>query len=283
MPSMLKRWITELGDFLNEPQSLPEDITPEDMERLFSSLLHHAARRIRVVVVLVDALNQFLRTERSEALTWLPALWPDNARFLATAISGPESRSLSRRPFIQTVQTPPLAAADVELIGASVYGRYHRTPNPEVLAVLRNKRLPDDTPSAGNPLWMCLALDLLNLLDADDFARAETEMTGTPEDKLRHLLLSRARALPETLDGIYGELIRQVEKLSGPGQTHAFCSLITLSRICQRHGFQFQAIDLRWGVSEEAVADQSTVKICRAEIACCQTVTPCPNFVVLLG
>jgi hypothetical protein len=112
------------------------------LEHLFSSLLHHSARQVRVVV-LVDALNQFLRTERSEALTWLPALWPDNARFLATAIPSPESRSLSRKPGI---------------------------------------------------------------------------------------VLSHAMALPETLDGVYGELIRQVEKLSGPGQTRAFCSLIALSR-----------------------------------------------------
>lgn len=52
---------------------------------------------------------------------------------------------------------------------------------------------------------------------------------------------------------------------------------------CQKHGCRFQAIDLRWGVSEEAAADQSTMRICRAEIARCQAVTPRPNFVVLLG
>lgn len=46
---------------------------------------------------------------------------------------------------------------------------------------------------------------------------------------------------------------------------------------------RFQAIDLRWGVSEEEAADQSTMRICRAEIARCQAVTPRPNFVVLLG
>jgi len=54
-------------------------------------------------------------------------------------------------------------------------------------------------------------------------------------------------------------------------------------RYCQRRGWSFQAIDLRWGISHEAALDQSTMRICRAEIACCQAVTPYPNFVVLLG
>ncbi len=56
-----------------------------------------------------------------------------------------------------------------------------------------------------------------------------------------------------------------------------------LKRYCQRHGWSFQAIDLRWGISHEAALDQSTMRICRAEIARCQAVTPRPNFVVLLG
>ena len=56
-----------------------------------------------------------------------------------------------------------------------------------------------------------------------------------------------------------------------------------LKSYCQRSGWSFQAIDLRWGISSEAALDQSTMRICRAEIARCQAVTPRPNFVVLLG
>jgi len=56
-----------------------------------------------------------------------------------------------------------------------------------------------------------------------------------------------------------------------------------LRELCARHGCRFQAIDLRWGVSEEAARDQQTVPICLREIARCQEVTPRPNFIVLLG
>ena len=56
-----------------------------------------------------------------------------------------------------------------------------------------------------------------------------------------------------------------------------------LKDFCARRGARFQAIDLRWGVSEEAAADQQTMNICLGEIERCHQVTPRPNFLVLLG
>jgi NACHT domain. len=56
-----------------------------------------------------------------------------------------------------------------------------------------------------------------------------------------------------------------------------------LRELCTSRGARFQAIDLRWGVSEEAGLDQRTMSICLGEIERCQRVTPRPNFIVLLG
>lgn len=52
---------------------------------------------------------------------------------------------------------------------------------------------------------------------------------------------------------------------------------------CAQAGYGFQAIDLRWGISEEASSGQRTMRICLAEIERCIDVSPRPNFVVLLG
>jgi hypothetical protein len=38
-----------------------------------------------------------------------------------------------------------------------------------------------------------------------------------------------------------------------------------LERLCKSHGSEFQAVDLRWGVSEEAQLDQRTMSICLTE------------------
>lgn len=56
-----------------------------------------------------------------------------------------------------------------------------------------------------------------------------------------------------------------------------------LRALCQSYGARFQAIDLRWGVSEEAGVDQRTMEICLGEIRRCQHITPRPNFLILLG
>ena len=56
-----------------------------------------------------------------------------------------------------------------------------------------------------------------------------------------------------------------------------------LKEHCRRHGAVFQDIDLRWGVTEEATKTHQTMKICLNEIARCQSISPKPNFIVLLG
>jgi WD40 repeat protein len=56
-----------------------------------------------------------------------------------------------------------------------------------------------------------------------------------------------------------------------------------LRELCMHHGCRFQAIDLRWGVRQEAGFDQQTLKICLEEIKRCQKTNLKPNFIVLLG
>lgn len=56
-----------------------------------------------------------------------------------------------------------------------------------------------------------------------------------------------------------------------------------LENYCQKDGFQFQAIDLRWGVSREAGLDHRTMRICFEELRRSQELSPEPNFLILLG
>jgi hypothetical protein len=56
-----------------------------------------------------------------------------------------------------------------------------------------------------------------------------------------------------------------------------------LREFCARRGARFQAIDLRWGASQQASRDQQTMNVCLGESERCQKVTPRPNFIVLLG
>lgn len=98
-----------------------------------------------------------------------------NARLIATTIPGVPSQALHERPGVELRELPRLDADEARRIAGAVCGRYHRRLNPEILQVLLEKRLADGRLSAGVPLWLELALEELNLLDADDFARAERD------------------------------------------------------------------------------------------------------------
>ena len=56
-----------------------------------------------------------------------------------------------------------------------------------------------------------------------------------------------------------------------------------IRELCRAHGYRFQAVDLRWGISGEAALDHRTLEICLEELRRCKRVTPRPNFLILLG
>jgi hypothetical protein len=56
-----------------------------------------------------------------------------------------------------------------------------------------------------------------------------------------------------------------------------------VSRYCLALGWQFEVVDLRWGISTEAAAHHRTMNICLSELQHCQEVSPKPNFLLLLG
>jgi hypothetical protein len=228
---MLRRFIQELSDFLGVANPLPERAGPDDVDAAFAALLARAAGKKRVVLLL-DALDQFDPTPRGQYLTWLRARqWPANARLIATSLSCQATTVLGEVATVQMRAVPPLTAADAAEIGRRVWARYHRQLNPDALRVLMQKELPDGAPAFGNPLWLTLALEQLNLLDADDFARAERDFTGSPAERLRALLLDTAKRMPPDVRELYGWLLAQTEKVFGAPHARAFASVIALGRL----------------------------------------------------
>jgi WD40 repeat protein len=60
-------------------------------------------------------------------------------------------------------------------------------------------------------------------------------------------------------------------------------AFVRLRALCEARGARFQAVDLRWGVSEEAALDQRTVPLCLAEVERCRRLSPRPSFLAILG
>ena len=194
--AMLRRWIGELATRLAIANPIPDTATPDEVEEVFYRVLRQASQPTRVVV-LVDALNQFEATPRGTHATWFkPAQWPDNAVIIATSLPCTAAKALAEWAGIEEVEIPGLAPEDVVAVAKATWRRYHRDINPEVVRVLAEKPGANGLPASGNPLWLTLALEQLNLLDADDFARADRDFTGSPVERLGALVIDTAERLP---------------------------------------------------------------------------------------
>ncbi|OCL86700.1 DUF4062 domain-containing protein [Arcobacter porcinus] len=55
-----------------------------------------------------------------------------------------------------------------------------------------------------------------------------------------------------------------------------------IKKYCNESNFNFQPIDLRWGVSNEAQLDQKTLELCLEEVRTSK-INPHPNFLIMLG
>lgn len=52
---------------------------------------------------------------------------------------------------------------------------------------------------------------------------------------------------------------------------------------CVKQGYDFQLVDLRWGVSRESSYRQNTIDICLEEVRRCRMLSPKPNLLLLIG
>lgn len=62
-------------------------------------------------------------------------------------------------------------------------------------------------------------------------------------------------------------------------QLQDYCSSLKNS-IAVQYSLEFQVVDMRWGVRDEALLDHSGPKTCMDELRSCQKVSLGPNFVV---
>lgn len=225
---MLLRWIAELAAVLGVDPDLPENPSPEDIDQAFASLLGRAGLQRRVVV-LIDALDQLETTVRGRQMTWLPKLWSANARLITTAIPGDATDALAQRAGTVTETLGPLTRDEAEQIIAGICGRYHRTFEPEVITALLAKS-GSDGPAWGTTLWLVLAVEDLNLVDADDFALARRTYSGSAAEQLRALMLDRVAELPGDIQGLYAHGFRHAADLFDDFEVRGFLGAIAVGR-----------------------------------------------------
>jgi len=189
-----------------------------------STLLDQAAGKTRVLIVL-DAVDRLEATDRGRFLTWLPWTCHENVRFLASGRSGDATWSLEGREHWLVEPLPPLEREEAAAIVDAICAKYHRTLNDAVRGALLRRRDGDAAPTA---LWLTIATEYVNRLDAQDFLRADHGSETPPELRILRMLVQAAEEMPADLSAAYGWLIERARQSYGPDAL-LFVSLFALS------------------------------------------------------
>ena len=235
--SMLLRWIDDLCIFLKLKNPYDQNNNTDEIEQTFHNYLQIASSKHRIIM-LIDSIHELSPYNRSIYLTWLPKLLPKNTRLIAFTNNDGFDR-FELRPFPKKITIPPLSRDDALEIVKLICKRYHRNIYPSAIQLLLDKKnrgldgLFDDF-AYENVLWLIIATEELNLLDADHFERLNNEFNGNSEERLYQLLNSVIREFPADVDGLFNWVLDRNEKLFGSKTSQGFVNLIALSR----HGWR---------------------------------------------
>jgi len=207
----------------------PVAASSDEVDQTFGRLLSRVAASKRVILLL-DALDQFERTPRADYLRWLPRNLPKNVSIVATGVPCSGMETLVREYTAQATNLEPLPPIDARKLATSHSLRYGRKIDSRTLDALTSKRNTDGTLSCGNPLWLTVATQQLNLLRADEFLRTAESSESDAEERIRRILDQTVQAFPPDVEGIFASMLERLERVHGVDMVRAFAPLIVVGR-----------------------------------------------------
>ncbi|KOU59346.1 hypothetical protein ADK57_33880 [Streptomyces sp. MMG1533] len=208
--TMLRRWLTELPG--GTTATSVDDLAGADLERAFARALTRVAAQ-RPVVIVVDAVDEFEQSVRARRMTWLPKIWPQDAKLVFTATPGDDVESVVRRTGALPREVGPLGSDEAAELVDAIYRRYRRHVNRSVKQAILEKRTADGASAHGSPLWLELVCQEMNLLNAEDFARS-TGFPGRADERLTAMQLAVLDELPSTPQEMYLRMMRRAETVA---------------------------------------------------------------------
>jgi hypothetical protein len=260
----LRRWLNECADFLGEAAPDTDALEAAQLEQRLASALERTAGRGRTLVLL-DALDQLEQSGRDSAWAWMPSPLPPGLRLIATTRPCVVGAALLRQPGAQLRRLEPLAMEERAELVRSICARYHRAVAPSVSEALCTAGAED---SAGNPLWLSLATEHLNLIDRHDYLAAAVP-GADPGAALNAFLAELAAGLPRGVTPLFEHLFQRLERTFGAADASWLMGLLSCSRfgwreldlrrMCELHGVAWSS--LRFAVLRRSLRAQLVERV----------------------
>lgn len=236
--AMVLRFIKEVAAGLGLSGELSADAGGDKIDRTFAEHLGLACQSAPVVL-LIDAIEQFEESQRARYVLWLPRHLPPNFRLIVTGQPCDAIDILVDRPYTEGIELPGLDAEEAGQVVQNICHQYRRELTPQILSALLSNRLAGGAPSYGNPLWLTLATEQLNLVRSDDYLRAARAEAADAEKRLTAMLSEMAAGFPPEVTSLCRHMLAYLEDIYGASRVSAFSSVLAL----RQHGWR--DLDLR--------------------------------------
>ena len=239
-----------------------EDISESfsDFQQLrlhFATLLRKAGKKGRVVL-LVDALDQLFPCEETRSLMWLPSPLPPNVRVICTMVRGEaeEKAALIRKARISDISA--VTVADIREIAARLADSTGKELPDAVLEELLRKKDALGARSAGNPLYLSLLIQNLNMMDRYDHAAIDRDVRQgmAPMTAIIHFMKAHIRQSTGEPRGEYLSIINRMARLMGTDFVLPVLGMLAISRTGLREtdlaaamknmGLEYRSADFSW-------------------------------------
>jgi len=201
----LYRFCSILNKSLALKTLIPENI--KELKQLFPSLLQKAAENKKIFFI-IDAVNQFEKTDDAHQMNWFPEELPVNVKAVFSAISSDALDALCSRQYKPDIKTiTGLSEKDIAQFVKMYLQDIRRSfPNASIeqsfLAKVKN----------GNPLYMRVALEELRI-----FGKFEK-------------LANRVEKLPHSISELFEQVIKRIEEDFSESLVRDFLSFIACGK-----------------------------------------------------
>lgn len=182
----LRRLCAQLNRALGIEEAVPEDY--KELAQVFPELLQRVSETSRLILIM-DALNQFERTDNAHTMRWLPQKLPQNVRVVLSTLAGEALEALkARRIQPRFEELSGLTDPEIrEFVTAYLVEIRKEFPTPEIRDAFYHRI------KAGHPLYILVALEELRVFPV-------YEEVGR-----------RVASLPDTVPDLFAQVLERVE------------------------------------------------------------------------
>ena len=148
---------------------------------------------------------------------------------LCTAITDTEKKAIEHNKGLYTSNIEYFPESDAHEMLKALSRQKHKELPDRVIEAIFSHRREDSQLSVSSPLWLCLAVNMLTALDADDFEEM-SRLEGRGDQQIESYITQMVAAFPDLPGDLFLNLIQKAGNVFGEVFTQKVFDLIACSR-----------------------------------------------------